>query len=92
MEPRSHHSVTSIIAQLSELRPTMTHKSPRMLTYTHGLVFTLPPANYSRETLKCIDHIHISILPRFAHTVIKQYISTFVTQQKRAYEQRFPRL
>ena len=69
----------------------MTQDSPKLLTYTHGLVSPLPPSNYSRVTMNVIDHIYISILPRSAHTTIRKHLAVFITRQQRAHEHRFPR-
>ena len=91
MSPRLHHSITSSETVWHSLRPTMTTESPELLTYTHGLVSSLPPANYTRATMNVIDHIYIGILPRSAHALIRQYFSLFVTNQQRAHDRRFPR-
>ena len=69
----------------------MTTESPELLTYTHGLVSSLPPTNYTRATMNVTDHIYIGILPRSAHALIRQHFSLFVTQQQRAHDRRFPR-
>ena len=66
---------------------------PRFLClYSHGLVSTLPPANYSRATMNVIDHIYIGILTRTAHITINRFFCTFVQYQQRAHENAFPRL
>ena len=62
------------------LRPLMTSDSADLLTYTHGLVSSLPPANYSRASMNVIDHTYIGILPRSLHANIRKFFSAFVTQ------------
>ena len=61
--------------------------SPDIMNYTHKLLSTLPPSNYSCATMNVINHIYIGILPRSTHVIIQQYICTFVTEQQRAHEQ-----
>ena len=61
MESRNRRSITSDIVVWNILRPTMTLDSPDILTYTHGLFFTLTSANYSYTTMNVIDHICIRI-------------------------------
>ena len=39
--------------------------------------------------MNVIDHIYIGILPRLMHTTIRQFFSTFTTQQKCAHDNRF---
>ena len=56
-----HHSITSLVIDWTRL----------LLMYTHGLVSSLPPANYSRETMNVINHIYIGILPRSIHATIR---------------------
>ena len=73
------------------LRPDLNSQSPDYLTYTHGLVPTLPPANYSRATMNIVDHIYIGILPKSAHVSIRRFFSAFVQQQQRAHEHNFHR-
>ena len=70
----------------------MDEDSPELLTYTHGLVSSLPPVNYTRYIMNVIDHIYIGIILRSAHTLIMQHFSLFVTQHQRAHDRRFPRL
>ena len=88
--PRDHRSITSLLTAWTRIRPNLTHDSADILTYTHGLVSSLPPANYSRATMNVIDHIYIGILPRSMHTTIRQFFSTFAAQQQRAHDTRFP--
>ena len=54
------------------MRPDLTVDSPDYCTYIHGLVSTLPPANYNRATMNVIDNIYIGILLRSAHTTINR--------------------
>ena len=82
MAPHPHHIITK--------RPLMTHDSADLLTYTHGLVSSLPPANYSRASMNVINHIYIGIIPRSLHATIPKLFSPFVTEQQCAHERRFP--
>ena len=91
MYPHTHHSITSSMTEWNILRPNMDTESPELLTYTHGLVSSLPPANYTPATMNVIDQIYIGVLPRSAHALIRQHFSLFVTQQQRAHDRRFPR-
>ena len=91
MAPRPHRSITSLVTEWNRLCPLLTTDSTDFLTYTHGLVSSLPPTNYSRSSMNMIDHLYISILPRLLHATIRQFFSAFVTQQQRAHERRFPR-
>ena len=91
MDPRNHRSITSSLSAWNERWPTKTLSSPDILTYTQGLVSTLPPANYSRATMNAIDHIYIDLLPRSIQTTINRYFSTCVIQQQRTHEQQSPR-
>ena len=50
------------------LRPTMTPDCSDYLAYSHGLVYSLPPANYSRASMNFIDHTYIGVLPRSSHS------------------------
>ena len=59
------------------------------LTYSHGLVSSLPPVNYSRASMNFIDHTYIGVLPRSVHTTIRQYSSAFSQQQQRAHNNHF---
>ena len=86
MHSRMHHSITSSVTDWNRLRPNMDYDSPELLTYTHGLVSSLPPTNYTRATMHVIDHIYIGILPRSAHALIRQHVSLFITQQQRAHD------
>lgn len=86
MEPRNHHIIASNIDEWNRITLTKVYKNPIILAYTHGLVSTLPSANYSRTTMNSINHIYIGILPRSPHTIIQRYFSTFVIQQQRAHE------
>ena len=90
MHPRTHRSITTSVIEWTRLRPHMNEDSPELLIYTHGLVSSLPPANYTRASMNVIDHIYIGILPRSAHALIRQYFSHFVTQQQRSHDRRFP--
>ena len=92
IDPRNHHSITSSPSEWNELQPTMTPCIPTIFIYTHGLVSTIPLANYSRETMIVIDQIYIGILPRSTYATINRFFSTFVTHQYRAHEEQFPRL
>ena len=47
MYPRTHHNITSSVTEWNILWPTMNTESPELLTYTHGLVSSPPPANYT---------------------------------------------
>ena len=91
MAPRPHRSITSLVTEWNRLRPLLTTDSADLLTYTLGLVSSLPPANYSRASMNMVDHLYIGILPRSLHTTSRQFFSFFVTQQQRAHERRFPR-
>ena len=91
IESRAHRSITSLLPTWIRIRPHLTHDSADILTYAHGLVSSLPPANYSRTTMNVIDHIYIGILPRSMHTTIRVFFSTFAAQQQRAHDNRFPR-
>ena len=91
MHPRMHHSITSSMTDWNRLRPNMDYDSPELLTYTHGLVSSLSPSNYTRTTMNVIYHIYIGFLPRSAHALIRQHFSLFVTQPQRAHDLRFPR-
>ena len=73
------------------LRPLLTTDSADLLTYTHGLVSSLTPLNYSRVSMNLIDHLYFGILPRSLHATIRKFFSAFVTQQQRAHGRRFPR-
>ena len=91
IHPRTHHSITSSVIEWARLRPHMDEDSPKRLPYTHGLVSSLPPANYTRAAINEIDHIYIGSLLRSAHALIRQHFSFFVTQQQRAHDCRFLR-
>ena len=80
IEPSARRSITSLLPAWQRIRPHLTQDSADILTYTHGLVSSLPPANYSRATMNVIDHIYIGILPRSLHTSIRQLFSTFAAQ------------
>ena len=71
MAPRPHRSITSLLTEWNRLRSLMTHDSADLLIYTHGLVLSLPLANYSRESMNVINHIYIGILPRSLHATIQ---------------------
>ena len=75
----------------TRLRPHMTVDSPDLLVYTHGLVSSLSPANYTRATMNVIDHIYIGIIPRSTHALIRQHFSLIVTQQQHTHDRRLPR-
>ena len=64
----------------------MTKNSYDVLTYTHELVFTLLPTDYSRVIMNVIDHMYIGILPLSTHAIAPCCFSDFVTQQQRVYE------
>ena len=81
LNPRTYRSITSLAEDWVRIRPNMTPDSPDCMTYTHGLVFSLPPSNYSRVIINVIDHIYIGILPQSTHTTIRHQFSAFVTQQ-----------
>ena len=63
IEQRNHHSITSNVSNWKEVRPDLTYTCPDYCSYSHDLVSTLPPQNYSRATMKVIDYIYIDILP-----------------------------
>ena len=90
IKSRYHRSIPSSRPVWNEMRPDLTVDNPGFRTYTHDLVSTLSPANYSRATMNAIDHICIDNLLRSAHTTINQYFSVFVTIQQCVYEQQFP--
>ena len=91
IEPHAHRSIASLLTAWTNIRPHLTHDSVDILTYTHELVSSLPPANYSRATMNMIDYIYFGILPRSMHTTIRQFFSTFDAQQQRAHDNCFPR-
>ena len=91
MHPRTHRSITTSVIEWIRLRHHMNVDRPDLLTYTHGLVSSLSPVNYTRATMNVIDHIYIGILPRSTHALMRQYFSLFVTQQQQAHDRRFPR-
>ena len=51
------------------------------LAHTHNLVSTLPPNNYTRDSLNIIDHLYIGILPTTLHTSIKIYLTSVERHQ-----------
>ena len=57
------------------LRPTMPLEWSDYLAYSHGLVSSLPPANYSHTSMNFIDHTYIGVLPRSTHTTIRRHFS-----------------
>ena len=58
MYPHTHHSITSSVTEWNILRPNMDTESPELLTYTHGLISSLPPANYTRDTMNLIERVN----------------------------------
>ena len=91
LAPRTHRSITTATSEWNHLKPDLTETSPDFCAYSHGLVSTLPPANYSRATMNVIDHIYIGILPPTVHIKIDRFFSSFVQHQQRAHETAFPR-
>ena len=81
MAPLPHCSITSIVTKWNMTRPLLTTGSVDLLTYIHGKISSLSPANYSRVSMNMIDHLCIGILPRSLHATIRQFFSAFVTQQ-----------
>ena len=81
LESQNHCSTTSNVIHRGRLQPSMTPDSPYFMLYTHGLVSTLPPENYSRATMNIIDHPYIGILSWYSHTTIRHHFSKLVTQQ-----------
>ena len=67
LDPRAYRSITTNTSPWHHLKPDLTEISPEFYAYSHGLVSTLPPANYSRATMNVIEYIYIRILPRTAH-------------------------
>lgn len=76
MAPLPHRSITSIVTKWNMTRPLLTTGSADLLTYIHGKISSLSPANYSRVSMNMIDHLYIGILPRS----LRQFFSAFVTQ------------
>ena len=75
IEPHAHRSLASLLTAWTNIRPHLTHDSVDILTYTHGLVSSLTPANYSWASMNVIDHIYIGILPRSMHTTIRHSVA-----------------
>ena len=71
----THHSFATNVFDWKQLRLDLTDTCPDFCTYSHGLVFVLPPLNLNCATMNVIDHIYIGILSRTVHITI-----TFVTQ------------
>ena len=88
---RTHRNITTCLTAWRHLRPTMTLDCSDYLAYSNGLVSSLPQDNYSRASMNFIDHTYIGVLPRSAHTTIRQYFSAFSQQQQHAHNPQFPR-
>jgi len=88
---RTHRNITTYPIAWHHLHPTMTPACSDYLAYSHGLVSSLPPVNYSRASMNFIDHTYIGVLPRSAHTTIRRSFSTFGQRQQRAHNNTFPR-
>ena len=71
--PHAHRSITTTNSAYRHLKPALNETCPDCRAYSRGLVFTLPPANYSRATMNVIDHIYIGIMPRTAHITINRF-------------------
>ena len=79
LAPRAHRSIITATSAWHHLKPDLTETSPDFCAYSHGFVYTLPPANYSRATMNVIDHIYIGILPRTAHITINRFFQFLCT-------------
>ena len=91
LDPRAHRSITTTTSALYHLKLDLNETCPDFRAYSHGLVSTFPPANYSRAIMNVIDYIYIRILPRTAHITINRFFSAFIQHQQRAHKNVFPR-
>ena len=91
LDPRARSSIATTNSVWSHLKPDLHVTFSDFRTYSHGLVSTLLPANYSRATMNVIGHIFIGILSRTSHITINRFFSTFVHHQQRAHTHAFPR-
>ena len=90
--PRNHHNITTCPVIWKQIQWAMTPECSDYRTYFHGMVSSLPSANYSRASMNFIDHPYIVILPRSAHTTINRYFIAFVQQHQCTHERYFNRL
>ena len=88
LDPRAHRGITTTTSAWYHLKPDLTERCPDFRAYFHGMVPTLPLANYSRGTVNVIDHIDIRILPRISHITINRFsvslsnISSILTKMR----------
>ena len=75
--PQRHRSITTNLNKWARVLNNIRRNNPTLLVYTHYLVTTLSPNNYSRVTMNIIDHIYIEILPPSLHITILDNLTIF---------------
>ena len=90
LDPRSYRSITPLVTDWNMLRPHMTQDSPDVLTYTHSLVSSFPPANYNQATIRDRSHLYwnsLTVYPRDCSAAFQHFchITAPLVDDKRQY-------